>query len=56
MLYLILTLSFIAVFGLILWRVVAGQAAAASAEPEVYECPVCNEVHCDCQKQERKNG
>jgi hypothetical protein len=53
MFYALLIVVFVAVFGFIAWRVVAGyrlKGQAPTPPPVTYECPVCNETECDCYK------
>lgn len=55
MLYVILALLFLAVFGFIAWRVLAGyrlERQAPQPPPVTYECTVCNETECECHKKE----
>ncbi|MBR9981272.1 MAG: hypothetical protein KFF50_09625 [Desulfatitalea sp.] len=54
MLYLILIVLFILVFGFLGWRIWRTQVVAPPAKVATYVCPRCNERHCDCHKEEEK--
>ena len=47
----LLVLIFIAVFGFLAWRIIAGKVPQRRPEPDVYVCPICNETHCECEKE-----
>lgn len=53
MILITLVVLFVAVFGFIAWRIFAGHRLNSQAPPPppvTYECPICNEVECDCHK------
>lgn len=52
MFYLILGILFIAVFVFIAWRIFAGAPANRADTQDAYTCPLCNEQHCECHKNE----
>jgi hypothetical protein len=49
-LYFFLGVLFVAVFGLLAWRIVMSQARVAPPSHDQFICPICNEQHCECHK------
>ena len=52
MFFSVLIILFVIVFGFLAWRIVARQIAARPRPDETYICPRCNEIHCDCRKED----
>lgn len=50
--FLLLGVLFIAVFAFIAWRIIASAPANRTTRQDGYSCPICNEQHCDCHKDE----
>jgi hypothetical protein len=48
----VLIVLVLAVFGFLAWWIMARQAAVRPKADDAYECPICNEFHCDCRKKE----
>lgn len=49
-LYVLLIILFLLVFGWLAWRIVLKQVASAQQPKATYVCPVCNEENCSCYK------
>jgi hypothetical protein len=48
--YTLLGVLFVAVFGFLVWRIVMSQDRAAPSSDDLFICPICNEQHCECHK------
>jgi len=49
-LYILLAVLFVAVFGWLAWRIVMKQVPVTPPPDASYICPVCNDEHCSCHK------
>ena len=50
LIYVLLIILFIAVFGWLAWRIVMRSVPTSPRPEATYVCPVCNEEHCSCHK------
>ncbi len=54
MIYTLLVIVFISVFGFLAWRIIMNASSAGPKADEAYVCPVCNDQNCVCDK--KKNA
>ncbi len=48
--YILLAVLFVAVFGWLTWRILMRQVPVTPPPEDAYICPVCNDEHCSCHK------
>ena len=50
MIYAILAIVFLCVFGFLAWRIIMNASSASPNVEDAYVCPVCNDQNCVCDK------